>query len=323
MIFSKEKWSNADEMMPFISVSRSLEFQTVEAPLRNAFEKFIRPLLGESMTEDLISYYQSTSPTPVESRLLFLAKMANARLAFWDNYDEMQMLIGGSGTLRQESEDSKTPYKYQEQALKRSWKEKGFNALDALLQYLEEQKAVFTDFASSPYYTENKKEIVRNAAEIDRYYFINGSRLIYLRLKQHMQNISIGMIKARIGATIYDDFISDIATDNPAEKHKKLREALIPVVVFYSLARLVKETGSITEKGLFFDSLSGSTGDNETVHQPVSDERIIMQANMLEADGIAYWKIAEKLLATEFEYTSNTGTLIPKRNNTDKKSFWA
>lgn len=323
MIFSKEKWSNADEMMPFISVSRSLEFQTVEAPLRSAFEKFLRPLLGDLMTEDLIAIYTATSPTPVQSRLLFLAQMANARLAFWDNYDEMQMLIGGSGTLRQESEDAKTPYKYQEQALKRSWKEKGFNALDDLLKYLEEHKPEFPHFAESSYYTENKKAIVRNAAEIDRYYFINGSRLIYLRLKQHMQNISIGMIKARIGTAVYDAFIANIATDTPEDKYTKLREALIPVVVFYSLARLVKETGSITEKGLFFDSLSGSTGDNETVHQPVSDERIMMQANMLEADGISYWKIAEKLLTADFEYTSSAGTLIPKRDNTDKKSFWA
>lgn len=323
MIFSKEKWSNADEMMPFISVSRSLEFQTVEAPLRNAFEKFLRPLLGDPMTADLITFYQSTSPSPVQSRLLFLAQTANAKMAFWDSYDEMQMLIGGSGTLRQESEGAKTPYKYQEQALKRSWKEKGFNAIDALLKYLEEQKAMFTSFVTSPYYTENKNAIVRNTSEIDQYYFINGSRLIYLRLKQHMQNISIGMIKARIGATVYDAFIAGIASDTPEEKYVKLREALIPVVVFYALARLVKETGSITEKGLFFDSLSGSTGDNETSHQPVSDERIMMQANMLEADGIAYWKIAERLLTTEFEYTSNTGTLIPRRSNTDKKSFWA
>lgn len=323
MIFSKEKWSNADEMMPFISVSRSLEFQTVEAPLRNAFEKFLRPLLGDTMTDDIIAIYQKTSPTPEETRLLMLAKTANARLAFWDNYDEMQMLIGGSGTLRQESEDSKTPYKYQEQALKKSWKEKGFNALDDLLKYMEEKKEAFTHFAESTYYTENKKAIVRNAAEIDRYYFINGSRLIYLRLKQHMQNISVGMIKTRIGETVYDAFIANIATSEPEEKYMKLREALIPVVVFNSLARLVKETGSITEKGLFFDSLSGSTGDNENVHQPVSDDRIMMQANMLDADAVTYWKIAEKLLTSQFEYTSNTGTLIPKRSNTDKKSFWA
>lgn len=323
MIFSKEKWEKAGEIKPFISVSRSMEFETVEAPLKSAFDKFIRPLLGLPMTERLTEIYASVSPTNEEERLLELAQSANARLAFWDNYDEMQMLIGSSGTLRQESDQAKTPYKYQEQALKRSWKEKGFNALDDLLKYLEENKDKFTQFEESPYYTENKKAIVRNTAEIDKYYFINGSRLIYLRLKQHMQNVSVGVIKSRIGASIYDDLITEIAKDTPEEKYTKLREALVPVIVFYSLSRLVKETGSITEKGLFFDSLSGATGDNETVHLPVSDERLMMQTNMLEADAITYWKIAEKLLTANFEYTSNAGTRMPKRDNNNKRSFWA
>lgn len=323
MIFSKAKWNNADEMIPFISVSRSLEFMTVEAPLRGAFDKFIRPLIGDLMCDDLIAIYDKLDPSDAEKRLLFLAKSANARLAFWDSYDEMQMLIGGGGVMRQESTDAKTPYKYQEQALKRGWKEKGFNDLDDLLRYLEKHIDIFQRFAQSSNYTETRKDIVRNTSDIDKYYFINGSRLIYLRLKQHLQNISLTIIKSRIGAEIYDTFISEIASDAPTEKSVKLRDALVPVVVFYALARLVRETGNITEKGLFFDSLSGSTSENEFSHSPVSDERIMMQANLLEADAITYWKIAEKVLKTDYDYTSTSGTLSPKRDNNNKKSFWA
>lgn len=323
MIFSKDKWSNADEIMPFISVSRSLEFQTVEAPLKNAFDKFIRPLLGEYMTGKLIEIYGMATLTDEQKRLLQIAQAANARLAFWDNYEEMQMLIGSSGVKRQDSEQANTPYKYQEQALKRGWKEKGFNNLDDLLTYLEAHEDLFPEFAASPYCTENKKSLVRNTAEIDKYYFINGSRLIFLRLQQHIHNVSIGIIRSRIGASVYDALITEIAKDTPEAKYVNLREALAPVVIFYALSRLAKETGNITDKGLFFDSLSGAANDNEHVHAPVSDERLTMQANMLEADAITYWKIAEKLLLKEFEYVSDSGTKIPKRDNNDKKSFWA
>lgn len=61
MIFSLEKWNNAAEIRPFVSVAKSTMFVTLEAPLRNAFENFIRPTLGEALTAKLSEYYTGLS----------------------------------------------------------------------------------------------------------------------------------------------------------------------------------------------------------------------------------------------------------------------
>jgi len=89
MIFSIQKWEKAAEIKPYISVSKDLSFETMEASLRNAFEMFLRPLLGDALVADLITYYAAATPSAKELRFLQLAQRANALLAFWYDYDEI------------------------------------------------------------------------------------------------------------------------------------------------------------------------------------------------------------------------------------------
>ena len=318
MIFSSEKWYNASEIRAYIGVSRSALFIQFEAPLRNAFENFIRPLLGETMTAKLIEYYGSVTRTTKQQRLIEIAQRANALLAFWYDYSEMQLLIDESGSHRQESETQKTPYKYQEQQLKDGWKLKGFNALDSMLEYLELNVADFAEFAASTNFTLLKKEIVRSTKEVDNCYWINNSRIIFLRLKPHFRIVTDTIIAPRLG-TIYSDMITSLTSATPDAKYTALREKLIPVVVFYAVSRLLKESGSLTERGLFFETLKASDDAHST--NPVSMEQIAPQAAMAEGDAISYWTIAEKYLKAQLEYVSTTGSRLPKFDNTDKKYF--
>jgi len=319
MIFSNSNWDNATEIRPYISVARSAKFDALQAPLRNAFENFIRPLLGEEMTTKLIEYYNASSPTPKQTRLVEIAQRANAFLAFWYDYSEMQLLIDDNGSHRQESDGQKTPYKYQEQQLKDGWKNKGFTALDTLLEYLEANKADFAEFAKSTNYTLLKSEIVRSTKEVNDCYWINNSRIIFLRLKPHFRIVIDTIIAPRLG-TIYTDMIAAFAGTGTVDvKYNQLRAKLIPVVVFYAVSRMLKESGSMTERGLFFETLKAT--DDALSTQPVSMEQIAPQAAMAEGDAISYWTIAEKFMKSDFSYESATAQRLPKFNNTDKKYF--
>ncbi len=318
MIFSSAKWNSAGEIRPYVSVAKSLAFDVMQAPLRNAFEMFIRPLLGETMTADLIGYYAAVTPSDKQTGLVQLAQRANAFLAFWYDYAEINVLITDAGVRRQESDTAKTPYKYQEQALKTGWKEKGFNALDDLLQYLEINISTFEHFSASPNFTSAKTDIVRNASDIDNYYFINNSRILYLRLRPHLRTVVNTIVAPRMGDT-YAELLTELVKTSPDAKFVKLRESLVPVVVFYAVSRLIRETGSLTDKGLFFDTQQSTDDANYTT--PATDTNKNMQATMAESDAISYWKIAERMLKADFGYTTTTSR-VPKRDNNDKKAFW-
>lgn len=319
MIFSHNKWANAAEMQPYISIASSTFFSSMQGPLRNAFDKFIRTLLGETMTAKLIDIYGLSTRSAKQARLLELAQAANAFLAFWYDFNEMQLFIDDTGSHQQESDKQKRLYKYQEQLLKDNWKTKGFSALDTMLEYLEVNATDFPEFAASENFTLLKKEIVRSTKEVNDCYWINNSRILFLRLKPHIRIITDTIIAPRLG-TIYNDMLAAYAGAEPvADKFKLLREKLIPVVVFYAVSRLLRESGSLTERGMFFEiQNSGSDAVNT---QPVSMEAIAPQAAMAEGDAISYWTICEKFLKSDFSYIPASSIRQPKFNNSDKKYF--
>lgn len=318
MIFSASKWNKGAEIRPIISVSKDSAFEIFEAPLRNGFETYIRPVLGEETANELIAFYVSTNASDNQKRFIYLAQRANAFLSFWSNYDELNVTIDDSGMHRQESADKKTPYKYQEQTLKNGWREKGFNAIDEMLSFLEANASTFTTFASSVNFTRSKSEIVRSTQDVDDNYFIGRSRIIFLRLRPHFRIVEQTIIAARLG-TVYDDLKAELIKETPDAKFVKLRNSLIPVIVHYGVSRLIRETGALTDKGLFFEALRNT--DDSVYTSPVADNRLEMQAAMAEGDAISYWKLAEKILKADFGVTITTSR-TPKVDNTDKKAFW-
>ena len=175
MVFSKEKWNDAAELNQFIPVSAALYFESVQSSLEDAWRLFVLPLLGEALAEEIEAYYDDEDPTALQLKVLNECQRAVANLAFWYNYDELNIRISDQGMQRQESDGSfKQTYKYQEDQLKTSFKNKGFNALDRVIDLLDKHQKDFPLYEQSPAYASRKSSIVRSTAEVDANYFINN-----------------------------------------------------------------------------------------------------------------------------------------------------
>lgn len=321
MIFSEEKYNNAEELQEYVSVSKALSFETVKASLKTAFETYIEPLLGAEMSKRLIGIYNGTESGEKQAKLLKTAQMANANLALWNSFMELQFLVSDGGMHRDESERLHSLYKYQEQELKEGWKERGFNALDTMLDYLDDEIELFSEYKQSAFYKAQRSKIVRTTAEVNEYYFINNSRIVLMRLMPHIRVVSDTVIAPRM-ASIYHELTTELNRESVAEKWEKLRKSIVPVVVLHSVARLIRSTGSVTDRGLYFVSTEGS-GDSAKI-KPADIESRETLARQAETDAESYWLLAEELLKNDFEFkkqpTSYGG--YSKRNNDGKKSYW-
>jgi hypothetical protein len=318
MIFSNKKWEEEREGLEYLKISNACSWITVKAPVRNAWDLFIVPLIGEAMAETLTEIYLQDEQIENDKKLLRLAQRANILLAFWYDYAELNVLIGDSGFKRQESENTKTPYKYQEKQLRDGWKTKGFNALDDLLCFLETNISEYDDYRLSENYTQNRKAIIQNTEQVNSIYFINRSRLTYLRLKPHFKIVEDTILAPRLGE-LFIQLKEELEKENPDPKFIALRNVLQPVIIFHAVQRLLLETGDLSDKGLFFASLRND--DSDTQLQEVADERATCQAKQAEADAISYWKLAEKHLQVKFGIEPATGG-IHHRDNNNRKAFW-
>lgn len=286
MVFSKEKWNDAAELNQFIPVSAALYFESVQSSLEDAWRLFVLPLLGEALAEEIEAYYVDEDPTALQLKVLNECQRAVANLAFWYNFDELNIRISDQGMQRQESDGSfKQTYKYQEDQLKTSFKNKGFNALDRVIDLLDKHQKDFPLYEQSPAYASRKSSIVRSTAEVDANYFINNSHLIFLRLKPIFKSVEDTVLQPALGDALYQALTkalkdgTEVLGDTTTEE---FRQRCASFVVLKSIAKLVRQTGSLTDRGLYFASIH--EGDGNLSVRPSDRETALSLAGDLERE---------------------------------------
>ena len=286
MVFSKEKWNDAAELNQFIPVSAALYFESVQSSLEDAWRLFVLPLLGEALAEEIEAYYVDEDPTALQLKVLNECQRAVANLAFWYNFDELNIRISDQGMQRQESDGSfKQTYKYQEDQLKTSFKNKGFNALDRVIDFLDKHQKDFPLYEQSPAYASRKSSIVRSTAEVDANYFINNSHLIFLRLKPIFKSVEDTVLQPALGDALYQALTkalkdgTEVLGDTTTEE---FRQRCASFVVLKSIAKLVRQTGSLTDRGLYFASIH--EGDGNLSVRPSDRETALSLAGELERE---------------------------------------
>lgn len=334
MIFSEMKWDKAKEISAFVRVSAGLSFDKLETPLQNVFNLFIVPLLGDKMTGRLIDIYQNrivgeTELQKIETKLLYICQRANANLAFWYDFDEINTRITDSGFQRQESENGtyKSAYKYQENNLRNNFRNKGFNALDEMLAFLEKYIDSFPEYLESPAYINSQQSIIRNTEEVNKVYFINNSRIIYLRLHTHFAFVEENILRPALGEVLYNKLLEWLikvpADETEKLKVEELRKKSGKVIVMNAVKRLMSETGSLTDRGLYFSSITANRDGDEN-EKPVTDNRLSIQIAQAESDAKVYMNNLVRFVKRAYpdDYAGNPWQAF-HRDNDHKKTFFA
>lgn len=326
MIFSAKKWSDSDELNKFIPVSAALSFKSVESSLEDAFRLFALPLFGQELSDEIQSFYDNADATQLQLDLLAECQRAVANLAFWYNYTELNIRITDQGMQRQESDGSyKQTYKYQEDLLRSSFKNKGFNALDRMIEFLELHQDAFSSYALSPACARRQHAIVRSTKEVDSIYFINNSHLIFLRLMPVFKIIEETALQPILGTELYTKLTKALLEGEKnigSTTTEELRSRCAAFVIFKSIAELIRSTGSLTDRGLYFTQVLA--GDGNTSVTPADRESAISMANGIEQHAQSYADLLTKFIEQTLpEFFKGRQSQVLNRDNNHKRTFWA
>lgn len=336
MFFSKDNWNNGQEMNAVIPVSSALSFEKVYSSLQAADELYLIPVFGSALMATFRSIYDKEDKSGDEKQLLQVLQAAEANLAYYTNFDALQLRITDQGFQRQQTENFGSPYKYQEDRLRQTFKNRGFNAIDRILDLLDDKFTSLEGYAEMPARVTTRTDIVQRTAEVDRVHFINGSRLVFLRLVPILASVSHNELCPLLGWQLYTKMQKALedgtataevpaasASGDPVRTYEELRQQCIPFVVKKAVAQLLRETGSITDRGLYFLARSAGSSDNQTA-TPATRREAHDAAAIAEAEAQRH---ADTLLAfIEWkwpEYFSGHQSDVFKRDNNDKKTFWA
>lgn len=320
------------EIKAFLPVGAGNQFDRLKPHIENAENKFVKPLLGTAMYEELQEFYDTPYPElptevqEVTKELLTKVQHSVIHLAYFIGFDFLNINVSDTGFQRLESERTKGLFKYQENNLKKYFSEAGFNGLDDVLVFLEQNIEHFGEFKMAPNWTELKKSFLPTVKVVEEIPFnLHSSRLIFLAMRPAVTFIEDTEIQKTLGTAIYDEVKAEMAKDAPDEKVEKLLPYIRKPLIYLASALFMEETGAeLGEKGLLFEAIApNSTGQNTRRSEPSAEERILAMVARNRYIGNSYLDMLRSYLKENWEEYDGDVQRRFNRDNTGKRTFWA
>lgn len=326
-------FSTISEIQTLLPIGAGNDFNKLKPHIQNAENKFLKPLLGTAMYDELQEFYNDVypeypaEPSEVQEAVMELLKKvqhATIHLAYFLGFDFMNVTISSAGFQRVESDKTKGLFHYQENNLKQYFSDSGYNGLDDVLVYLEENIQHFGEFAAEPQYLTLKKSFLPTVKVVEEIPFsIQYSRLTLLALQPSVAFVEDTTIRTTLGDTLYLALKEEMASDNPNEDYTALIPYIRKPLVYLASALLMEETGAtLGDKGLYFEKID-ATLQNTRIKSPAEAERIYAMIARNRMMGNAYLDQLKSYLAVNFPETYTGPTARFSRDNNGKKTFWA
>jgi hypothetical protein len=320
--------------------SKAISYESIAPHLNNAQNAFIIPTLGKNMFQALDDFHKDHQTPKITSpefnllyregeisqadhayrTLLWFAQHAMVNLCYFIGFDVLNAYISDQGFRRQESETVKSMFKYQEDSLKKYFHETGMNSIDVMLEILETNIDFFPEFEAQ--YALLKSRIIPDTKTFGKHYHINNSRVVFMRLRQHMKLVEELDLEPVLGKANLVYVLTELAKPEPAAKVQLIMPYLRDPVAFLATARLMEETGAeITERGLYYTGLRSimDSGLNLPTDEPrVKD--LVERNKRLGQEYLA--RLRKFMMQNDWEMPEGPRSRMMEVDNAGRKTFW-
>lgn len=330
-LFKFTENERAAEIKQYLPVNINLRFETLAPFLAACETKYLQPLIGRTLIDDLAAYYTDITQHDEESMmqgLLDISRAAVVRLALWSGFDTIAAQISDTGFSSAIEKDNRL-YRYQEENLKRSLKEEGFDGLDAVMEYMEEHSNSIDHINTAPYRTGLTRSLVPTTKIFNQYYNINSSRLVFLKMRNYVRDVEELELCHRLGREFYNELLT---ANESVQKYADILPNLRCYVVYRAVADGIGELHKMpTEKGLLFETTVTGQSNGGVEEKPIE------MAQMMETRA-QFAQKAERYLETAISYIKDHRDDYPNyflhapndpadgiihRDNTNRKTFLA
>jgi len=231
-----------------------------------AEKKYLIPILGKTLYDKLADkVYKGQANSGDWKDLLNLCVEPLCNFGVFLAIPMLQLRVSDGGIQVAMDESFKPASERKILKLEKSLLESAFEQCEELLEFLEEKKLVFTDWASSPSYTINKKYFINTSTQFQQFYHINSSKLTYLAMVPAMAKVEEFLIRSNLGNELFEELKTAIAANNPTADHIALINLIRPAVALHTISRACRELpAQVTENGIIINVYTTKNdGDRE------------------------------------------------------------
>jgi hypothetical protein len=293
-------FKTTQELKEYLPATVTFDFAAVKPYIQQAEVKFLMPYLGVNQFTELRVAYQADALSSAQAKLLDKVRMPLAHFALALFVPVGQLQIAASGIQQPGSKDKKPPAQWQIDELQASFLNAGYDSIDPMLEYLEEQKLLFPAWASSTAYTVLKQFFINTARQFSEFVWINESRRMFLSMRSQMKKVEEFSILPLTCKPLFAELKSQILSGEISDPNKALLDLIRPAVAHLTMARAVDELSLIqSENGIQVANNTGSTYTKGK--EPASDAQLQRLKCQAQADGQTYLAQIRELLESDLD----------------------
>lgn len=257
-----------------------------------AERKFILPLIGKDLYEEVNNQYQGGAPSDPIKELLKRIQAAIAPLAYYLELPLINTQITDIGLQKSVTAQLQPVFKHDFYKVMATLHDQGMDELEVLLEFLEENKGDYPAWISSAAYTEYRRLLVKTGKEFSDIYTLVHPRRCYLLLRPTVATVQEKYLAATVGAEFLAELVNKAA---PTEEEKHVIELLKKALVFLTV---LQSTGllavRLTEAGFTVQSSDAELGDPSRMAADAQSLRWL--ADNTEKTGNSYLTAASRYL---------------------------
>jgi hypothetical protein len=183
----------------------SLELASIAPTLVQVAERYLKPWLGKLTYDELKTYIAATSPAANAAldALLPYAQSALAALGLEAYSVIATVQLSEAGIFRIESDERKTPYKYQENAYRRQLRAQGMDAIERMLDFLEANKDDYPNWKIDAR-PRARGLFINSAAELREVYASYVDRATFEAIRPILVDVEAFIMVPSVGQAQYD-----------------------------------------------------------------------------------------------------------------------
>ena len=305
-----------------VSVAESLQFADFQPYIQKAVNTFTKKYVGNLHTTLADAATGTNADVKNQARDYLQAAIANFGWFIYLPMASVQM--DSSGISVAQTEYRKSADFWQIKDIRREALRAGHEAMDLLLEVLEANPTVFTDYADN-YSTVNNELLVNNASVFNKWYHINNSRQVYLALQPTLRHVEKQYLNTFICADLIQALkvIPDNATSEQKEALTTLKDTLQSVMVNFAVSK-VAATGlfQLTQDGLRLNFESYLGGRSQSVDSGLSASQVNTLLTQLADNATVYLQQAKDFIKNNITlFNQCDNPLLTTENTTSYSTY--
>ncbi len=219
-----------EELKEFLPTTASFRISTMATHLMRAQQRYIREALGFEQLQELVTAYVDSALTPELTELLYQVRGPLASYAYALQLPVSTSQLGSTGTT-QASTNNVKPADPKTIALSReAYMCAGDEGIEALLEYLEENREKYPTWAASEACTVQIGQMLATARDFDKLVFIDRSRRRFRELQPALLDVERLALVPLMGSPLVEELKTQIQAGEVTALNKKLLDYVRPAL---------------------------------------------------------------------------------------------